>query len=480
MSDRTSIALGMQSMYYAGKRRDYIEGNVLRSFGSMQLGLSSAYQLGGGIATKANALGRLGKVNLAFDAVWVQGDFSSEFVGSDIRYATTLRADTSLRFGRFNLPLQAGISRAETKSGAKVTDWLISTATIIARTQLRTELRGQLASSDLSPAQTRDTTLRVLASRRVLGLALRGAADFNLSGSEKGFTRARLTTGKMLDDVSEINGEVEYEASTRDTRFALGYTRTFKKFALRGNAEYNTRGTFGLNLALSFSFGPDPANGGIRFSESRLARNGQADVLVFRDEDGNGRRDPGEEAIKDVTIAAGMRVTEAATGENGRVMVDDLKPFVPVLVGLDETTLGDPYLTPAVKGIVVVPRPGIATKVEIPVTPSGEVEGLLLSPVGTEQPGVALELVDMRGAVVAETLTEFDGFFLFEKVPYGKYQLRVASDAARVLQVQGVLGATVTVSRDNDIARMGAIKLRTSPATTIAASAPAGPGGSSP
>ena len=199
--------------------------------------------------------------------------------------------------------------------------------------------------------------------------------------------------------------------------------------------------------------------GGIRFSEKKLARSGQAAVTVFRDEDGDGRRGPDEDVLKDVYVEAGLRTTDAITDETGRAIVDGLRPYVPILVGVDESSLGDPYLAPAIKGVVVVPRPGVATVIELPISPSGEVEGVLQSPSGTDLAGVVLELIDARGALVAATMSEFDGFFLFERVPYGRYRLRVAADSARALSVNARIEDPVELGRGKDIARMGIIRL---------------------
>jgi hypothetical protein len=228
---------------------------------------------------------------------------------------------------------------------------------------------------------------------------------------------------------------------------------------VRTNASLSTSGSVGANVALSFSFGPDPVNGGIRFSEKKLARSGQAAVTVFRDENGDGLRGPGEDVLKDVYVEAGLRTTDAITDETGRAIVDGLRPYIPILVGIDESSLGDPYLAPATKGIVVVPRPGVATVIELPISPSGEVEGVLQSPSGAELPGVVLELIDGRGALVAATMSEFDGFFLFERIPYGRYRLRVATDSARALSVSTKIENPVELGRGKDIARMGIIRL---------------------
>ena len=56
-----------------------------------------------------------------------------------------------------------------------------------------------------------------------------------------------------------------------------------------------------------------------------------------------------------------------------------------------------------------------------------------------------------------ETQTEFDGFFLFDGVPYGKYRLRIEKLSAQALRVSPAIGTSVTVDDDNQVARMGAV-----------------------
>ncbi len=461
LDDRTSAALGYQSFVNDGKRRQFVEANLQRTFGAMHVLLAGAHELGAGFVAEANALGRVGPVNLAAYTTWVSGEFNSEFTGGNLAFRAGLRADTSLKLGSFTLPLQAGFNHLRRDGGRTVNEWFIGSSARVLGTLVRAELRGNAQGGLEDEPEDDGTRLRLLASRRLFGLSMRAGADFFLDGPDKGLHSARLDTGKRLDDRSDINFEIEYDGVDKDTEFALGYTRDFERFSLRTDASYRTDGALGLNVALAFSLGPNPVNGGIRVTDTRLAQNGQAAVTVFRDDDGDGRMSPGEEPLKDVMIEAGLRFDDAVTAENGKAVVDGLRPFQPVLVGVDEASLEDPFLVPAVKGVVVVPRPGVITHVELAISPSGEVEGTILSPNGTEQPGVELELLDANGKVVAATISEFDGFFLFERVPYGRYRLRVAADAARKLAVRSAIEQPVAIGRDADIARLGAIKLRT-------------------
>ena len=464
LDQRTSLAAGAQSLWYAGRRRNYLEGSLFRSLGAMQLALAGAYERGGGALLQANALGTFRKVNYAADVSWVQGRYTSEFTSPDLAWRANFRADTSLKLGRVSLPLQVGIGRAGLKNGRQVTEWLMGTAFSLAQTSITAEVRKSYGA-DLREIDTAEpsTELRILASRRMFGLSLRGAADFGLAGPNRGFRAARLYTSVPLGESSDISAQAEYDAPTRNTQFQLGYSRDFGPFALRTDAFYATTGNMGLRANIAFAFGPG-AGGGMRFSSEKLARNGQAAVRVFRDNDGDGRFTAGDETLPDVFLTAGIRRTEAITGQNGVAMVDGLKPFVPVLVGVDESTLNDPYLAPKDKGIVVTPRPGVHADIDFPISPAGEVEGELLSPEGLSLAGVSLELIDDAGRIAATAFSEFDGFFLFERVPYGRYRLRVASDDPRRLQVADALRADVTIGRGTDIGRMGVIPLKSATA----------------
>ena len=472
LDERTSAALGIQSTSFNGSRRTYAEGSLSRTFGAMQLEMAAAHEFGEGFVAQTNALGRIGGTNLGASAVWTFGNYQSEFIAPDLDHRLGFQFDTSLKLGRFVLPLQGSASRAYLRSGAKVNEFLLQTSMRAGPIALSAQLQHQKQEGMATPAARDRTRLRLLANTRLKGLRLRGNATFDLAGVERGLDTAQITVEKNLDEVSDLNGEIEYLARDKETRFAVGYSRRFEGFSLRADANWRTDGVIGANVALAFSFGPDPRDGGLRFSQEKLARLGQASVTVFRDENGDGRRNPGEELIEDVGVEAGFRRTDAVTDEQGRALLDGLKPFKAVLVGIDEGSLSDPYLAPTTKGIVVVPRPGVSAQIELGITPSGEVEGVLLGLNGLEQPGVLLELVDRSGRVAATTISEFDGFFLFERVPYGEYSLRIASDAARKLQVERNLTNEIVVKRDADIMRAGALKLRGARPTV--ASAPTG------
>ena len=123
--------------------------------------------------------------------------------------------------------------------------------------------------------------------------------------------------------------------------------------------------------------------------------------------------------------------------------------------------------------MVITPRPGVPARIELAISPTGEVEGTIEGPEGRALAGVELELVDVDGQVAAKTMSEYDGFFLFDRVAYGRYRLQLAPDSQAALDVAPDLAGGIVLGPETTIARLGMIRLRT--ATTIAqAPAPAG------
>ena len=110
---------------------------------------------------------------------------------------------------------------------------------------------------------------------------------------------------------------------------------------------------------------------------------------------------------------------------------------------------------------VVVPRPGVAAEVDIALVGGGDIEGAIVKSGGLGFEGLDLELVDAAGKVVATARTDFDGFFLFERVPYGQYRVRLASATAREdRRSSRTSNVSVELSAAKSIVRLGAIDRR--------------------
>jgi hypothetical protein len=224
--------------------------------------------------------------------------------------------------------------------------------------------------------------------------------------------------------------------------------------ALTGEAA--TDGSLAAGINLNFSLDP---RDGFELSRQPLAAAGVVHARVYRDLNDNGVRDAAEPFEKDALVTTGNKLSEKATDSRGSVLIGGLSTFIPVTVGIDESSLSDPMLVPRKALQVVVPRPGVPANVEIGLVGGGDIEGAIVKSGGLGFEGLDLELLDASGKVVATARTDFDGFFLFERVAYGKYRIRVAKASADAAHVPVQITATATVTPDISVVRMGQIEI---------------------
>lgn len=216
-------------------------------------------------------------------------------------------------------------------------------------------------------------------------------------------------------------------------------------------------------LAVDLNFAMDPFQGYWRPTRQKLATTGLVKASVFEDLNENGRRDEGEPAAADAFVTTGLKLANRPTDKDGTTLIGGLAPYVPVAVGIDQSSLENPALAPAKPAQVVVPRPGVDATVEIALVGGGSVEGYAAKEDGTEYEGLELQLVAIDGEVVGTAMSDIDGYFLFERVRYGSYKLRLAPGTAKAIAASADLGASIVINRDKPLGRMGVVRILRSP-----------------
>jgi hypothetical protein len=240
--------------------------------------------------------------------------------------------------------------------------------------------------------------------------------------------------------------------------------------ALTGEAASDGSVAFGVNL----NFSLDPSHG-LSFSRRPLAQAGSVRALVYQDLNENGVRDANEPAEKGALVTLGSVHAERPTDAGGTVTVGGLTSYMPITVGIDETSLADPMLVPKKALQVIVPRPGVPAEVQIGLVGGGDIEGAVLKSGGLGFEGLDLELVDESGKVIGAARSDFDGFFLFDRVPYGSYSVRIAKDSAAAAKLSTELGVHAKITADKPVARLGGLQVTPLPALASAGSAIATP-----
>lgn len=454
---KTSVAASYTSSLFRGTRRHYLEGSVRRALGPALIELATASNLSGGYALRGQALAQIGQTNISADAVLLGGDFESERFDTNLRRELRLTADHNFKIGRSYIPLRVEAEHQKNTDGSSILELMSRLSFNIKRVTASAEViwETRKAATGTDPPERLDAALRL--SGRLGGFRLRGEAQFGIAGRDKGFRNSRITAERRLSERSDFRLQTSYDVENSRGTLGVGLTRRFDKFALTGQLEAGTDGSIAASVNLAFSLGPKPAGGGLRFSSEKLAVSGQALAIVYHDKNGDGIRQANEPVEKDVELTAGLNGRGNPTDENGETFIDLLQPFRPVLIGIDTSSLPDPFVQPATSGIVVTPRPGVPFVLELPLVSAGEVAGTLKREDGRILSGVDIELLDKNGLVLKTTRSEFDGYFLFDGVPYGEYDLRIAALSANIVGVDPEIAQVAQLDNDNPIAEIGVV-----------------------
>jgi hypothetical protein len=396
-------------------------------------------------------LGKIGPVNVNAQAL-VANDFHLNGGRLQTLRDYSLSLDAPVKLGRTVLPAHADVHLTD-RNGTKYLDAAARLSANLERFNLATGIHYRkpfAASGQSAPAQT---TVDVIGSGHVGDVRLRGTTSFYVSPAAR-LEAAELEAYWSASENVDLEGDLVYEATTHRARARASYIRRLSSLAVALTGEAASDGSLAFGINLNFSL--DPRHG-IAVTRRPLAQAGEVRATVYRDLNDNGARDPSEPAEPGAMVTTGTQQAEKATDSKGSVVVGGLIPFRPVAVGIDLTSLADPMLVPKRALQVVVPRPGVPAEVEIGLVGGGDVEGALVKSGGLGFEGVDLELVDAAGKVIAKTRTDYDGFFLFERVAYGSYTIRVAKDSAAAAKISADLGLHFIVSPDKSVVRLGTV-----------------------
>lgn len=455
---RTSLAAYGHSLLIENVRRHYGEVAVRRALGPTLLEMAGALSSRGGSALRANWLAAFGETYVRAEALRGFGGFVSDRLIKGISGSYSVGVDQSVRLGQTILPLHFDLRHVTRTSGVDSVEASARASVGFRRINLTGQIDWSRSNSPFGPDPPDRMTARLLANASIGRLRLRGEAQFALSG-EQSDTRFGMIGEWAAGKNAEWRAELGYDGGLDRARAGLGYTRRFKQIEVTASGEAASDGSLAASLAVAFSLGPKPG-GGVRASSKRLASGGQVEALVWQDRNADGVRQDDEPVMPGVELTAGNNFVDAATDKRGRAMIDGLEPFRPVLIGIDAASLPDPYVQPALPGKVVTPRPGVATLVALPLVAAGDVDGKLVRSSGTALEGVTLELVDAEGRVRATTLSEFDGYFLFEGVAYGRYTVRIAPASAQAVRVDPGFSVAASPAPDRPRARLGTLTLQ--------------------
>lgn len=272
------------------------------------------------------------------------------------------------------------------------------------------------------------------ASRSFGPVNLRLGADYEI---DDGARIEELNARARWRIASGLVGDFGYEwrlnegaDDPHELRAGLTYDAGFASFS--GDVRGDTEGAMSGFLTVRLSAQPDPRTNIPRFSSDAKSRGGAASVRVFIDENNNGAFDEGEPPAIGAKVRATQQSRVVETDEDGIALFTNLREYVPTDIEIAAAPSDAPFTAPRAPGRSVDPAAGRLFAVDYAVVNTGDVDGFIRSG-GREAngvPNVPVRLRDAAGAIVTETRSEQDGFYIFEAIRPGEYRIDVAPDEA--------------------------------------------------
>jgi hypothetical protein len=328
-----------------------------------------------------------------------------------------------LPLGRFSLPWQLRLSTATRRTGG-------DQQAIAGRLAL--PLSGWQANAALALTRQNDQWQGIAALGASAGRdrwRLRGGVDALYAGAGWRMAGATLSAARTTGN-GAISADLGWQATTGKFGGGISLNQRLGAFGLSAGV---TRSGDGWRVGLGLVVGLWQSGGRWQAAPAGLARGGAVLADMFVDDDGDGAHDPNERPIAGGRFLVASTVRSETTGADGRALLRGLAPGPMVDVETQLASLPDLALRPARAGDRLALRPGEIRYLAIPVQPTGSIEARVLLVVGdTQSPLSNLPVVvtDAEGHERARTVTDFDGYALFEGLPFGAYTVRAADRGA--------------------------------------------------
>ncbi|HEX7048551.1 MAG TPA: SPOR domain-containing protein [Gammaproteobacteria bacterium] len=380
-------------------------------------------------------------------------DFDSERVRSEI-VPGELRARNELRVRgrsrRLGFGMQLARNRGTEGERLEATGHLsyvtrFGTATYAYETDL----------TDTAAIETRRARQRLLFSTRRGPVSFRGEVVQELL-PEPYVQNIGLSADWSLGDRATLRLGALRNPAEDTTTYSTGLSWRFDHFSLGMSVARTDNGDMTAGLVLSSSFSRDPVADDWRITSNSRTQFGALGVHVFLDDNGNGTWDESEPPVPDVKLRVGGVVRDKSANDSGYVYIAGIPSYEVTEVSVDPSSIENPFWQVDASKTSVVPRPGRTARIQIPVTPTGSIEGMVLARGNGDFRAVSGErvyLLTADGRRIGSTASAYDGYFYFDRIPPGFYRIRLgragldrAYDPADVLiEIHGGMGTIGSV-----------------------------------
>lgn len=452
-----SIGTNFASIPFEGGHRVYTGANIVTSLGPIYARTDITKDIEGGWATTLSAQTRLFGINVIGEHTYLNDFQSEEFDGESDPQETDsrIRLDGVFRWDVLpHIPYSFNINHQSFKSRDRATQVQNRLSTAIGRASVSNTLSLNFSDpAETSDTETMDGTIQL--GGLIGPVRTRGQVSYSVI-PETTFTSVALSGDWALDKKLNARAGITRQLSgSDDMSLSLGVNSDLEYVAAGVDTTISDKGDYSGRLRLTYSWGKDAADGGLRLASKPTAERGTMTARVFLDLDSDGKYDPEvDEALEGVGFVSGRSKLDSKTNEDGLAFVTSLETFKSVPFEVDIGTLEDPFWITDPEGVEVKLRPGVPGHIDFPVVSTGEIDGIAyIRKDGLSEPAsdVVIQLLNDKGDIVKETRSQYDGFYLIDLIRPGSYTLRVDPEQLERIGLPPASTKLVEIEKDGTI-----------------------------
>lgn len=234
-----------------------------------------------------------------------------------------------------------------------------------------------------------------------------------------------------------------------------------EEFSLGGQMRYSEGGGYSLGLNTRMSFGGVPYDRQVFATGQALAASGSIAVRVFEDKNGNAEFDLGETLLPNMEVQSGSNRTKVLTDGTGIALIHNLSTLRPTDISVENKNQDNPFMLHVVEGVSIQPRSGFIDRLDFPMVKISEIEGTIYFPSEIQKPAAFAKLLLKKNQRVVRIVdVEFDGYFLVDQVPPGRYTLELEPQYAKNREFKPHLANPIDITNESQVIIMDDIVIQ--------------------
>jgi hypothetical protein len=409
----------------------FIENHDIQSNKEKYMGLSllgytpvfsyqlSAYQeLQGGSASQAKLFTEFYDLRLklnyksfsSFNSPWIEKQYSSQPLAES-------QVDLTYAFNAFPLRVNTSFKDTEFVSSEKTQELALKLGSYLFGTNFNL---SHVVVKDSSESENLEFSANKTFNRHNLRA--------KSSWQDSTWKNHELIYRYKLNPQTNLRFQWARDVAGKVSSYQISASKEFRFFNLSLDAFYDSDNNYSLGSYLNYSLAMSgfytPHLRGRDLSNQAFLR-----VRSFLDENLNEKYDIGEETLEGVVFKVDKGSRKFKTDKDGFVIIDELPPHTIVRLGIDEISLPEPSYFPSKNSVFLELSAGKIYDFAMPIVALGEIDGFVFNKKKDKnQKRVPVELRTMEDQIVAKQYTDSDGYFVFEKIKPGQYQLKISKD----------------------------------------------------